>query len=174
VSRHPIVACYRSLDSADAVRLGARLAGVLDEPLVLASAYRYEPVGLGARAMPDGDNERRAAAAESALRRACGFVPADLKVSERIVPSSGIAAALVGLARDVDACALTVGRDTEAHVTRSLIPRAPCPVAVAPLSVPLPHPDGFDRIGVAFDGSETAYCALVATARLAHSSTGYR
>jgi nucleotide-binding universal stress UspA family protein len=122
--------------------------------------------------MPDGDNNRRAAAAESALRRAYGFVPAELEVSERIVPSSGIAAALVELARDVDACALTVGRDTEAHVTRSLIPRAPCPVAVAPLSVPLPHPDGFDRIGVAFDGSETAYCALVAAARLAHRSAG--
>jgi nucleotide-binding universal stress UspA family protein len=38
--------------------------------------------------------------------------------------------------------------------------------------VPLPHPDGFDRIGVAFDGSETAYCALVAATRLAHRSGG--
>jgi len=46
---HPIVACYRGRDSADAVMLGALLAGALHEPLILATAYRYEPVGFSAR-----------------------------------------------------------------------------------------------------------------------------
>jgi len=53
-----------------------------------------------------------------------------------------------------------VGRDTEGRGTRSLIPRAPCPVAVAPVSVPLPPPGPPRRIGVAYDASPTARMAL--------------
>jgi nucleotide-binding universal stress UspA family protein len=147
VSERPIVACYRGLDSIDAVQLGARLAATLHEPLVLASAYRYDPAGLSARAMPDADNERRAVAAQTALRRAYAVIRPD-----------------------VDACALVLGRDTQGHVTRSLVPRAPCPVAVAPLSVPLPQDHGLECIGVAVDGSRTASWALVAAARLAQEA----
>jgi nucleotide-binding universal stress UspA family protein len=170
VSERPIVACYRGLDSIDAVQLGARLAATLHEPLVLASAYRYDPAGLSARAMPDADNERRAVAAQTALRRAYAVIPPDVDVRERIVPSTGIHDALIELARDVDACALVLGRDTQGHVTRSLVPRAPCPVAVAPLSVPLPQDHGLECIGVAVDGSRTASWALVAAARLAQEA----
>ena len=50
MSEHPVVACYRGRDSAAAVQLGALLAGALDEPLVLAHAYRSEPFALSARA----------------------------------------------------------------------------------------------------------------------------
>ena len=167
MSEHPVVACYRGLDSADAVQLGALLAGALDEPLVIASAYRYEPVSLSARATSASDNERRADAAESALRRARAFAGKDVEVREEVVPSAGIANALTALAREVDACVLVLGRDTHGKVTRSLVPRAPCPVAVAPLSVPLPRPDAPERIGIAYDGSPTAQWALVAATRLA-------
>ncbi|MEA2128835.1 MAG: hypothetical protein QOJ85_1726 [Solirubrobacteraceae bacterium] len=170
MSDSPIVACYRGLDSAPAVRLGAQLARALHEPLVLAGTYRYDPVSLSARPLPDSENEVRAAAAQSALRRAYAFIPAGIEVRERVVPAAGIAEALVELARDVDACALALGRDTHSHVMRSLVPRAPCPVAVAPLTVLAPQAERLQRIGVACDGSKTAYWALVAAMHLAQES----
>ncbi|MGH2942875.1 MAG: universal stress protein [Solirubrobacteraceae bacterium] len=172
MSGHPVVACYRGLDSVDAVQLGALLAGALHEPLVLASAYRYEPESLSARVLPP-DNSRRAVAAQAALRRARTFAGTDIEVRGQIVPSIGVADALIALARDVDACVLVMGRDTQGHVTRSLIPRAPCPVAVAPLSVPLPQIGSFERIGVAYDGSPGAWWALHAARKLA-LATGAR
>ena len=139
MSEHPVIAGYRGLDSADAVGLGALLARALGEPLVLASAYRYEPAALSARALPAPDNARRAEAAAIALQRARDFAGPGIDVREAVIPSAGTTDALIALARDRDACMLVLGRDTHGRVTRSLIPRAPCPVAVAPLSVPLPR-----------------------------------
>ena len=167
MSEHPVVACYRGLDSADAVALGALLAAALGEPLVIAHAYRYEPAGLSARPLPAPDNARRADAAKATLRRARAFAGRDVEIRESIVPSTDVTAALVDLAREVDACVLAVGRDTEGRTTRSLISRAPCPVAVSPVSVPLPPPGPLRRIGVAYDGSASARLALVAATRLA-------
>jgi nucleotide-binding universal stress UspA family protein len=170
MSEHPVVACYRGLDSADAVQLGALLARALHEPLVLAGAYRYEPVGLSARALPAPDNIRRQDATEASLHRARAFAGSDVEVREEIVPSVDVVDALTTLAVKVDACVLVLGRDTEAHVTRSLVPRAPCPVAVAPLSVPLPQVGRLERIGVAYDDSPTARSALLAAAHLAQAT----
>ncbi|MDX6676398.1 MAG: hypothetical protein QOE31_450, partial [Solirubrobacteraceae bacterium] len=98
MSEHPVIACYRGLDSADAVQLGTALAAAMDEPLVLANAYRYEPVALSAQVLPADDNDRRAAAAHDVLRHARSFARADVEVSERVVASAGVAGALVGLA----------------------------------------------------------------------------
>jgi nucleotide-binding universal stress UspA family protein len=167
MSEHPVVACYRGLDSADAVQLGALLAKTLDERLVLAHAYRYEPVALSARAEPSPTNSRRAAAGQTALQRARRFARSDIEVLDRIVPSTDVGAALIALAREESASLLVLGRDTEGHVTRSLVPRAPCPVAIAPLSVPLPAVARLARIGVAVDGSMSARCALIVARRLA-------
>jgi nucleotide-binding universal stress UspA family protein len=167
MSEHPVIACYRGLDSAEAVALGASLATILGEPLVIVHAYRYEPAGLSARPLPAPDNARRAHAAKETLRRARAFAGPGVEIRERIVPSAGVSDALVDLAREVDACLLTVGRDTEGRVTRALIPRAPCPVAVAPVSIPLPPAGPIRRIGVAYDGSPTARLALVVATRLA-------
>jgi nucleotide-binding universal stress UspA family protein len=167
MTEHPIVACYRGLDSADAVQLGARLASALQEPLVLACTYRYEPVAHSARALPAPDNERRAEAARTALQRAHLFVPGDVDLREEVIASTHVAGGLIELACDLDASMLVLGRDTEGHVTRSVVPRAPCPVAVAPLSVPLPQAGPIARIGVAYDGSPQAHWALVAAQRLA-------
>jgi nucleotide-binding universal stress UspA family protein len=165
MSDHPVVACYGGLDSAGAVQLGGLLAAALGEPLVLAHAYRYEPVGLSARVLPALDNGRRAVAAQSSVSRARRFARADVEVRDRIVPATGVADALEALAREVAACVLVLGRDTEGHVTRSLVPRAPCPVAIAPLAVP--PPTTFERIGIAYDGSPSAQWALTAARRLA-------
>jgi nucleotide-binding universal stress UspA family protein len=164
---HPVLAGYSGLDSASAVQLGALLARLLGEPLVLATAYRYEPAALSARALPDPENARRAEAAEAALHRARLFAGRAAVVRELAVPAAGVPDALAGLAREVDACMLVVGRDDAGRVTRTLLPRAPCPVAVAPLSVPLAPGAAIERIGVAYDGSPMARWALVAAIRLA-------
>lgn len=167
MSEHPVIAAYRGLDSADGVALGAQLAGILGEPLILAGAYRYDPVGSSAAQTTAIDNDRRADAARAMLQRARQFVPAGIEIREEIVPARGIAHALVDLAIDVDACILAVGRDTTGRVTRSLLSRAPCPIAVAPLSVPLPRSGPLRRIGVAVDGSTSAQSALLAATHLA-------
>jgi nucleotide-binding universal stress UspA family protein len=167
MTEHPIVACYRGLDSADAVQLGARLASALQEPLALACTYRYEMVAHSARALPAPDNDRRADAARGMLQRARMFVSGDVDLREAVIASIDVAGGLIELACDLDASMLVLGRDTEGHVTRSVVPRAPCPVAVAPLSVPLPQAGPIARIGVAYDGSPQAHWALVAAARQA-------
>ena len=171
MSEHPVVAGYRGLDSAGAVQLGALLAHVLGEPLVIAGAFRYEPAYSSARALPDPDNSRRADATRSALQRARTFARDDVDVREHVLPATGTADALAWLARDLDACVLVLGRDTQSDVTRSIVPRAPCPVAVAPVSVPLPPVDDLRRIGVAYDGSAPAREALVTATTLARGAS---
>jgi nucleotide-binding universal stress UspA family protein len=167
---HPIVACYAGLDSIDAVQLGGMLASALHQPLVLASAYRYEPVGLSARALPAPDNERRAYAAGQALSRASLFVPAPVDVRECVIPAGEVVQGLSEFAGEIDASIIVLGRDTVGQVTRSLVPRAPCPVAVSPLSAALPPPGPIARVGVAYDGSPEAHWALVAARRLADAT----
>jgi hypothetical protein len=80
MSEHPVVACHRGLDSADGVQLGALLADALNVPLVLAAAYRYDPMGLSPGALSAAGNDRRADAAHATLQRARRFVPADVEV----------------------------------------------------------------------------------------------
>jgi nucleotide-binding universal stress UspA family protein len=166
MTEHPIVACYRGRDSIDAIQLGSLLAGALDEPLVLVSARRYEPLGLSARAGVHPYSDRRAIAAQAARRHTREFARADVEVRERALPSERIADGLVALARDLEAGAVVVGPDTQGHVTRSLMRRAPCPIAVAPrvARTPMAH---FERIGVAYDGSPAAQRALVTATGLA-------
>lgn len=169
MSEHPVVACYRGVDSAHAVQVGTLLADALDEPLVLACAYRYEPVGLSARAQRP-DNGRRAGAARATLLAARTIAGTDVEVRQRTVPFTGIVGALTALARDVDACLIVLGRDSQGHVTRSLVPRAPCPVVVAPQTVRPPRSGSLKRIGVAYDGSPAGQTALVVAEQLARSS----
>jgi len=164
---HPVLACYRGPDSSGAVQLGSLLAATLRQPLALASAYRYEPVALSAQATPSPANEIRSDAAQAGVERAASLVPDGIEVHEHVVPSEGISEALTGLAREVDACALVVGRDWDGHVTRALLQHAPCPVAVSPLSVPVPEPQPLRVIGVAYDASPAARLALAAAMHLA-------
>ena len=170
MGEHPVIACYRGPDSSGAVQLGALLAGTLGRPLVLASAYRYEPVALSAQAVPPPANEIRLDAAQARVERAASLVPAGIEIQEEVVPAEGIPEALAGLAREVDACALVVGRDWDGHVTRSVLQHPPCPVAVSPLSVPVPEPQPLRVIGVAYDASPAARLALTAAMRLARAA----
>jgi nucleotide-binding universal stress UspA family protein len=157
---HPVIAGYCGLDSSGAVQLGALLAAAIHQRLVVASAYHYEPLTLSARAVPTAWNEVRFDTAERRVHRAERLVPTGVDVDERVVPAEDIPEALADLSREVDACALVVGRDLDGHVTRSILEHAPCPVAVSPFSVPLPGEQPLRTIGVAYDGSPGARFAL--------------
>ena len=163
---HPIVGCYRGPDSAGAVQLGALLAAAVRQPLVVASAYRYEPMAFSAR-VASTRNDVRFDAAQARVELAERLVPDGIEVRERVLPAVGVPEALADLAREVDACALVVGRDLDGDVTRLVLEHAPCPVAVSPLEVPVRGEDPLCTIGVAYDASPGARFALAAAVRLA-------
>ncbi|WP_187368979.1 universal stress protein [Baekduia soli] len=169
---HPVVACWGGADSSGAVQLGALLASRLGQPLELVGAYRYEPLALSARVTLPAEDEARFEAARAGVARARRLVDASLDVRERVVPAEGIARAVVDAARETDACLLVLGRDLSGTVTRDVIQHATCPVAVSPLSVPLPGEDELRRIAVAFDGSPPARYALIAAEHLARATGG--
>src|SRR4051812_18417232 len=113
MAEHPVIACYRGPDSVGALQLAAALAEALGQPLVLATAYRYEPVALGARPLPSPADDRRAAAAAEALQRAHELLGATSAVRQEVVPARDVAEGLADLARDLDACLLVLGRDVK-------------------------------------------------------------
>jgi nucleotide-binding universal stress UspA family protein len=134
---HPVIVGYGGLDSSGAVQLGAVLAAAVHQRLAVASAYQYEPMALSARTVPTAWNDVRCDNAGRRVRRAERLVPTGVEVDERVVPAENVPEALADLAREVDACALVVGRDLDGQVTRSTLEHAPCPVAVSPFSVPV-------------------------------------
>src|SRR3954468_23333923 len=139
MSGHPVIACFRDTDSVGALQLAAALSATLGQPLVVASAYRYEPAPFAAVApSADDHNALRFDAAQAAVQRAHGLVGEDIDVREEVVPAERIPEALADLARDVEASVLVLGRDLAGTVTREVIEHAPCPVAVSPLTVALP------------------------------------
>lgn len=163
----PVVAGYSGLDSSDAVQLGALLARTLRQPLVVASAYHYEPAALSARATEMPENKHRLDAAEARVEQARNLVPPGVEIRERVVPADDVAEALVDLAREVDACAIVVGRDLDGDVTRAILAHAPCPVAISPFNAPVPGEAPLRTIGVAYDASPAARLALTAAMHLA-------
>ena len=167
------MACYDGPDSSGAVQLGALLAAAVQQPLILACAYAYDPVALSAQVTSAQGNDARFDAAQHRVERAERLVPDSVKVRSVVVPAEGVPQALADFAREVDACVLVVGRDLGGHVTRLVLQRALCPVAVSPLSVPLPGEGRIETIGVAYDASPGARFALSAAMHLA-SLTGAR
>ena len=172
MAEHPVIACYRGPDSVGALQLAATLAQVLDQPLVLAAAYRYEPVALGASPLPSAADDRRAAAAQDAVERAHELLGARTEVREEVVAAQDVTAGLSDLARDLDACVLVLGRDVAGHVVADVIVQASCPVAVSPFDVVVPGLQPVARVAVADDGSPAALLALVAAQRIAALSHG--
>lgn len=162
---HPVVTCFSGPDSAGAVKLGAQFAVALQQPLVVASAYGYEPVEAGIAA--GSSNEARFDAAQARIERAEQLVPEGVEVDERVMPAENVPEALAEMAREVDACALVVGRDLHGHVVRSLLEHAPCPVAVSPFTVAFSGDEPLRTIGVAYDASPGARFSLSAAMHLA-------
>jgi nucleotide-binding universal stress UspA family protein len=167
MAEHPVVACYRNSDSASAIHLGTCLATTLHEPLLLVSAYDYEPVALTPGVIPTSFNDVRFDVAQRHVDHARELVPAGVVVREDVVPAEGVAEALATEAREADACALVVGRDVDGHIARALLERSPCPLAVARWAITAPAGEPLRTIGVAWDGSPGARFALQAAMHLA-------
>ncbi len=162
---HPVVTAYAGPESTAAVRLGVTLAGALHAPLVLASAYAYEPVALSARALPATANVVAFDTAQARLHGARLLVPADVDVQERVLPAGSVSEALVNLTREVDATLVVTGPDEDGHVARAILEHAACPVAVARPRLSSGAP--LRVIAVAYDGSVPADRAVTAAMHLA-------
>lgn len=164
---HPVVAGYRGPDSAEAVRLGAQLAAAVGEPLIVASAYRYEPVAITPGVIVTSSNDLRYDVAERRVEQALRLVPAGVDARSDVVPAEDTPKALTDLAHEADACVLAVANDVQADVTRKLLQHAPCPLAVA-TGDSAPVADAPLRVlGVAWDESPGARFALQAAMQLA-------
>ena len=170
-SENPVIACYGGIDSVGALQLAATLAEILEQPLVLAVAYRYEPVALSARARPEDVTARRFDAAQVALGRARRLIPSvAVEVRDRVVPAESVPVALTDLARELSASVIVVGRDLGGSVTREILEHTPCPVAVSPFDLAVPVRTPIRRIAVAHDGSQAARYGREAATRLGELS----
>ena len=129
--------------------------------------YDFEPVALTPGVIPTSFNDRRLDAAQAQIDRARKLVPDAVDLREDVVPAEGVTEALADVAREADACLLTVGRDVDGQVARTLLQRSPCPLAVAPSSVTASPDEPLCTIGVAWDGSPGARFALQAAMHLA-------
>lgn len=164
MSRGTIVAACDGRSPAT-LRLAVLLARTLEGELVLATAYHYEPVALGAAPLPRVESDREREAAERTLDRLLADVPDDVRATGRVVPATAPATAIADLADELGAALLVVGPDERGRVTDEALGRARCPVVVAP-GDPLLVPDALQRVGAAFDGSEPSRLATAAAARI--------
>ncbi|HVP02736.1 MAG TPA: universal stress protein [Solirubrobacteraceae bacterium] len=149
-----------------ALRLARWLSELLELPLHVATAYRYEPISLSSRQEPDWASEQRREVAERRMDRAMAWGEEPHEVEHSVIATERIADGLLELARELDASAMVLGPDQRGDVTNEVIRRAACPVAVAP-EEPLLVESRPRVVGVAFDGSSAGRLALLAAGRLA-------
>jgi nucleotide-binding universal stress UspA family protein len=149
-----------------ALRLAEQLGALLGLPLHVATAYNYEPVSLSSRQQPMPSTEQRREVAERRMERALTWGHEVRGAEHSIVATERIAEGLLDLAGELDASLMVLGPDRRGEVTREVIRRAACPVAVAPAeALLLAAPPRV--VGVAFDGSSAGRLALLAAGRLA-------
>jgi nucleotide-binding universal stress UspA family protein len=173
---HPVIAAIdpRHQDVAPAA-LGAMLARLLDEPLILASAY---PVDLGIDNLIPEYVDALKREAQRAVERVAGQLrPGPIAVATRAIEASASrAAALHDLAEREDASVLvlgssrrgTVGRVMPSAVTDRLLHGAPCAVAIAPSGFSTARIATAPRaIAVAFTDTADGRAALAAADVLA-------
>ncbi len=170
---NPVVVCWRGPESDPAVRLGIVLAQTLSEPLLLATAYDYEPAALTSAITAAEGNEERQEQAEAALRRVEAAVEPRLEARMQALPAIDVPTALGDLARSVDASVIVLGRDHgDHHVAEAVGRDGPCPVAIAPDDE---APDGvleIRRIGVAYDDTYSSRNAVRIGRHLAARAEG--
>jgi nucleotide-binding universal stress UspA family protein len=160
--------------------LGALLARLLGEPLVLTTVYA---VDLAIDNLISEYAEHLEREAQDALERvAASLRETDVLVSVRAVGAlSSPAGALHQLAEREDASVLvlgssrrgTVGRVFPSAVTDRLLHGAPCPVAIAPSGYSMADVlDGVALIGAAYVDSADGQTALAMAKRLADAADG--
>ncbi len=141
------------------LRLGAYLAEILDLPLRVVTAYRYEAD------RPDL-TAQRFAAAERIAGEAARFLEDSPLVEAVSVPGSDTTSTLKRHMRQVSAALVVIGPDTRGQVTSGMLNVADCAVVVCP-SNPLLVTTPFRRIVSGFDDSAGAQHALAAADALA-------
>jgi nucleotide-binding universal stress UspA family protein len=160
--------------------LGAMLALLLGEPLVLATVY---PVDLAIDNLISDYAEQLEREAQKAVERVAASVrDTDAPVSVTVVGALGSpAGALHELAEREDASVLVlgssrrgnVGRVFPSAVTDRLLHGAPCPVAIAPSGYSMVDVlDGVALIGAAYVDSADGRAALAMAKRLADAADG--
>jgi len=164
MSMFPVLVAYDGRCPAT-LRAGATLARALGLDVVVAVAYRYEPVAFSARALPSSENARRLEEAEAIAEQAAASIEG-LGVRTCVVPAQDICEAVRDVSIDLDATTIVTGPDLHGDVTRRLAASAHCPVLAAPV-VPRLVSDTYREIGVAYDGSIGSRFALTAATDLA-------
>lgn len=143
---------------------GGLVARAIGRPLVLVSAYEYEPSSLSPVAPQAAGNAERYDQALNALAAISIVGADDVQVEREVVPALDIAEALVERAERHDAALVAVGSDLGGAVARHVLRLAPCPIVVVPAGA---HVEVIRRVGVAFDGSPGSRVAAVAALAIA-------
>lgn len=156
------------LEGRDAVALGASLARVLNEPLLVATVYQSPetPIGLTAAELR--------ARAEGTAAEGAAQVPAELERRHVAVLGRSPSQGLHDFAEKEEPTALVVGschrgplgRVIAGRVASRLFAGAPCPVAVAPRGYARRPDTQLRSIGVGFDDSPESWNAIQRAAAL--------
>ena len=164
-STHPVLAAFDG-HAFSALRLAQQLSRLVEQPLHVATAYRDEPVALSGGNEAVWASDQRRGVAERRMERAVGWGNDEPATEHTVIATERIADGLLDLAAELGACVMVLGPDQRGEVTREVLRRATCPVAVGPAEALLvaerPH-----VVGVAFDGSSAGRLALLAAGRLA-------
>jgi len=172
-SRQPlVVAVDGSSRDADALRLGDRLAGLLDAPIVVAHAHSYEQLGdlLG-----EGEEERVLRSLAEQVRDQVAAHLQGANVVMRLLADRSPARALQRLAAADGARMIVVGASERGRVglirpgrtSERIVEGSPCPVAVAPADFGSADAIALELIGCRFDGQPPARTALSQAVTLA-------
>jgi nucleotide-binding universal stress UspA family protein len=167
-----IVALDPSKRPLDPLRLGGRLAGRLELPVVLVTVFVHHRLLTGPKT--EAQREVRTAAQRDLLelgRTLDGVVVEDAMV----LASSSPARALHELSTVPSTVMVVVGSTTRGvlrrvlpgNIAHELLSGAACPVAIAPYGYAEQEDGLLSKVGVAFDGSDEAQQALAGARQLA-------
>ncbi len=162
---HPILAAFDG-HAFSALRLAQLLSRLLEQPLHVATAYRDEPVGVTTGEEAAWASDRRRGVAERRMERAVEFDKDAPGADHSVIATEQIADGLLDLAAEIGAAVMVLGPDQRGDITREVLRRATCPVAVGPADA-LVVAERPRVVGVAFDGSSAGRLALRAAGRLA-------
>ncbi len=164
-STHPILAAFDG-HAFSALRLAQQLSRLLEQPLHVATAYRDAAVALSGGQEAVWASEQRRAVAERRMERAVGWDADTAAAEHSVIATERIADGLLDLASELDAAVMVLGPDQRGEITRQVLRRATCPVAIGPAEA-LIVAERPRVVGVAFDGSSAGRLALLAAGRLA-------
>jgi nucleotide-binding universal stress UspA family protein len=172
-----VVAVDGSERDADALALGAHLAGLLQKRIIVAHAHPYQSVG---DLVGDGEAEQALRSLVERVTDHAAGLARGAKVDMRLLSDRSPARALHGLAENHQATMIVVGASERGRVglirpgstAERILQGSPCPVAVASAGYADTGTETLARIGCGFDGEPQAEAALaraVALSAAAHA-----